>query len=270
VRAQAYDGPVTLHAIDSSADPTRPNNRQIRDDVDDWEAIPPADFGHGKTRNRAADACRSPLIAFLSQDAHPADDRWLAELVAPLAHGTAVAAYGRQIPPAGDEERAATFGFLYPETAELKTKADVARMGLRAFHFSDVTSAFVTDVLREVRFPEDLPTFEDIGVAKRLLDRGDTLAYVPTAAVIHGDRMAGGRLVLRYRQIGSIYERLGIFADLRRATGKGLIRQGMSTAGAVSPAAGGPLRRLATAALKAGAVALGRVEAKLGRPVPRG
>ena len=216
------------------------------------------------------DAATTPLVAYLSQDAHPADDRWLTELTEPLVAGRAVAAYGRQTASDDtDPERAATFDFLYPDTPEIKTKADVGRLGLRAFHFSDVTSAFVTNVLREVRFPEDLPTFEDIGVAKRLLDRGEAIAYVPSAVVVHGGPMAGARLVRRYRQIGAIYERLGIFADLRRATGRGLLGQGLRTAGAVSPTTGGRARQVATAALKAGAVALGRLEAKMGRPLPR-
>jgi hypothetical protein len=181
-----------------------------------------------------------------------------------------VAAYGRQ-QATGDltAERAATFSFLYPDEPEIKTKADVARMGLRTFHFSDVTSAFLTDVLREVRFPEDLPTFEDIGVAKRLLDRGDALAYVPTAAVAHGDDLDTGRIVRRYRQIGAIYERLGIFADLRQATGRGLLGAGLRTAGAVAPASGSRVKRMAIAALKGAAVALGRLESRLGRPLPR-
>ena len=260
---------MSIHAIDSSTDPTRPNNRRLRDAADTWEAIPPAEFGHGATRNRAVDAVTTPLVAYLSQDAHPANDRWLSELTQPLVTGQAVAAYGRQTAPAGDPERAATFDFLYPDTPEIKTKADVGRLGLRAFHFSDVTSAFVSDVLRQVRFPEDLPTFEDIGVAKRFLDIGEAIAYVPSAVVVHGGPMAGTRLVRRYRQIGAIYERLGIFAELRRATGRGLVGQGLRTAGSVSPATGGRLQRIATAALKAGAVALGRLEAKMGRPLPR-
>jgi len=243
----------------------------LRDGADSWEAIAPADFGHGKTRNRAADACTTPLIAYLSQDAHPVDDRWLSELTTPLIAGDAVAAYGRQRPPetiSAGGERAATFGFLYPEEPEIKTKDDVARMGLRAFHFSDVTSAFLTDVLQAVRFPEDVPTFEDIGVAKRLLDRGDAIAYVPSAVVAHGDALGGTGIVRRYRQIGAIYERLGIFSDLRRATGRGLARQGLSTAQAVSPG-GNAAKRAAIAGLKAAAVGVGRLEAKLGRRLPR-
>jgi rhamnosyltransferase len=269
VRGQRYDAPVTLHAIDSSADPKRPANQALRAAADTWEAIPPAEFGHGITRNRAVDACTTPLIVYLSQDAHPLDDGWLAALVEPLIAGRAVAAYGRQQMPGDDAERAATFSFLYPDQPEIKTKADVARLGLRAFHFSDVTSAFLTDVLRQVRFPDDLPTFEDIGVAKRLLDRGDALAYVPSATVIHGEDLGFARMVRRYRQIGAIYERLGIFADLRAATGRGLLGTGMRTAGAVAPASGNRLSRAAVAAIKAAAVAVGRLQTRLGRPLPR-
>ncbi len=269
VRAQRYTGPVTIHAIDSSADPWRPANEALRKAADSWEAIPPAEFGHGRTRNRAVDACTTPLVVYLSQDAHPVGDGWLAALVAPLMEGTAVAAYGRQQAPVGDEERLATFSFLYPDEAEIKTKDDVARLGLRTFHFSDVTSAFVTEVLRDIRFPDELPTFEDIGVAKRLLDHGYALAYVPDATVAHGEELGVRKMVRRYRQIGAIYEYLGIFSDLRRATGRSLLRSGLRTAGAVTPPTGGVVGRVAIAGLKAAAVAMGRFETRMGRPLPR-
>jgi rhamnosyltransferase len=269
VRRQRYGAPVTIAAIDSSPDTDAAPNRAIRAAVDQWEAIPPADFGHGRTRNRAVDACTTPLVAYLSQDAHPIGDGWLAALVGPLLDGSAVAAYGRQVAPPGDAERAATFAFLYPDAAERKTKADVARMGLRTFHFSDVTSAFVTDVLRATRFPEDLPTFEDIGVAKRLLDGGHAIAYRPDAQVAHGDRMPAANLFRRYRQIGAIYERLGIFADLKQATGRGLLGAGLRTTGAVTPSGGSSLRRAGTAAVKAAGVLWGRAESRIGRPLPK-
>jgi GT2 family glycosyltransferase len=206
---------------------------------------------------------------FLSQDAHPIGPGWLAALVAPLADGSAQAAYGRQVAPPGDAERAATFGFLYPDMPERKTRADIARLGIRAFHLSDVTSAFDAAILRQVRFPEDLPTFEDVGVAKRLLDAGHAIAYVPEAQVAHGDTMAAGSLFRRYRQIGAVYERLGIFAELKRATGRGLARAGLQTAGAVTPSTAGPVRRLVVAGTKAAGVLVGRMQTKLGAPLPK-
>jgi len=46
--------------------------------------IAPSSFGHGRTRNMAAAEAHGDRIAFLTQDATPADDGWLARLVEPL------------------------------------------------------------------------------------------------------------------------------------------------------------------------------------------
>jgi len=264
IRAQRYGGDVVIHAIDSSRDPEARTNRAIRDVADRWEAIEPASFGHARTRNLGASRAETPLVAFLSQDAHPADDAWLEALVAPLAEGAADASYGRQVPAVPDGERAATFRFLYPEEARITTKDRVAELGLRAFHFSDVTSAFVTDVIRELRFPDELSIFEDVGVAKRLLDAGYRIAYVPEAVVVHAHPRTLRDTVDRYRTIGVVYERLGIFDELR-AAGRSLVREGSTAAWRTSDAAPG-LRARARAAALAGvklvSVSYGRLEAR--------
>ena len=153
VRSQRYVGRVVLRVIDSSTDPRAKWNRVIRGVADEWEAIPPGAFGHGRTRNRALDTTTTPIVAYLSQDAQPATEGWLESLVRPLVDGRADAAYGRQLSPSPDMERDATFTYLYPEEAAIKTKERIGELGLRTFHFSDVTSAFLTDVLRAVRFP---------------------------------------------------------------------------------------------------------------------
>lgn len=250
VRRQSYDGRVVLRAIDSSPDPTSRWSTAIRNAVDDWEAIAPGAFRHGRTRNRAVDGTTTPIVVYLSQDAHPATDGWLRSLVRPLVDGKAEAAYGRQLPPAPDAERDATFTYLYPEEPKVKTKDRIAELGVRTFHFSDVTSAFPTDLLKAVRFPNEIPIFEDIAVAKRLLDRGHRIAYVPDALVYHAHRMGIRKLVSRYRQIGAVYERLGIFDELRNA-GVSLFREGASTAAGVSS------NRRRTLAARSGAVLLG-------------
>lgn len=46
--------------------------------------IPPAAFNHGRTRNLGASLTDGTYIVFLTQDATPADDRWLERLLAPL------------------------------------------------------------------------------------------------------------------------------------------------------------------------------------------
>jgi GT2 family glycosyltransferase len=271
VRAQRYPGRVVVHAIDSSPDPDAEPNRALREASDRWEAIPPASFGHATTRNLAASRAQTPVVVFLSQDAHPANDGWLEALVRPLHEGRAEAAYGRQVPPHADAERAATFGYLYPEQPQIKTKAMVPELGLTTFHFSDVTSAFLTDVVRRVGFP-DVSIFEDVGIAKRLLDEGCRIAYEPDAVVVHSHPMGLRELVGRYRQIGSVYEDLGIFDELR-ASGRSLVRDGLSTARSVAPRAVGPTAKVRSAlvgGLKLASVSYGRWEARSGRGGGRG
>lgn len=266
VRSQRYPAKVHLLVIDSSLDTSCPANRTLRQAADDWLAISPESFGHAATRNRAVDLCTTPIIVFLSQDAHPADERWLASLVRPLVAGDAAASYGRQRPPSPNAEREATFSYLYPAVPEIKRKADIGALGLRTFHFSDVTSAFLTDVLRRVRFPDELPAFEDIGVAKRLLDAGYRIAYVPAATVVHAHELGPRSMFERYRQIGVIYERLGIFEELRRVRSGHLLTEGLRVLRAVAPRSGrgvGPwARRVAVGGVKVGGVAWGRWQAR--------
>jgi rhamnosyltransferase len=61
--------------------------------------IPPHEFGHGKTRNLLAAQARGEFLVFLTQDATPADEHWLENLIAPLRADPLVAgAYSRHRP----------------------------------------------------------------------------------------------------------------------------------------------------------------------------
>lgn len=277
VRDQDYEGPVSILVIDSSPDRCSAHNVALQRLADLYDAIPPETFGHGKTRNRALDMCTSPLVVYLSQDAHPIRRSWLRSLVAPLVDGDAEASYGRQESPGADAERDATFGYWYPEEPQIKTKADMSELGFKTFHFSDVTSAFSTDLVRSLRFPEELDAFgrgEDFGIAKRLLDTGHRIAYVPEAAVWHAHKMSPQQTFTRYRQIGVVCEKLGIFSDLRKEGRAHFYFDGLKVTRGLSPRGNGGLRGKATpvlvGALKATAVSYGRVEARLGNGGLRG
>jgi rhamnosyltransferase len=267
LRRQRYAGRRSLLVIDSSEDPNGSVNSALKRAATRWEAIPPREFRHAGTRNRALEACRTPLIVYLSGDAHPIDDLWLQRLVEPLVDGRAHASYGRQRTPEPDPEREATYRYLYPEALEIKTKASIRQLGLRAFHFSDVTSAFVTDVLRSLRFPDDLPIFEDVGIAKRLLDANYRIAYVPQATVLHSHPLRARDIAQRYRRIGFVYEKLGIFEELQRVGRRSLVTEGFNVARHVSRTGRPGLRpRLSGAsvgALKVAAVTVGRVQCRM-------
>lgn len=262
VRNQTYQGRSIIHVVDSSPEPHGQTNQWLRAKADVWDRIPPEAFHHAATRNRAVDSCQTPLIVFLSQDAHPSDDSWLENLIRPLIFGEAEASYGKQRPPAPDWERESTFAYLYPEVSEIKTIERLADLGIRTFHFSDVCSAFLTDVIRRVRFPEDIPIFEDVGVARRLLTMGYRIAYVSEATVLHSHDMTWSEIWKRYNRIGTIYQQLGIFDELSKSPQNSYLRTGlrairsMAAAGGHSP--GNIIKNLAIAGIKAGAMTNGR------------
>lgn len=58
-----------------------------------------SDFDHGTTRNLAMDETSSEFVIFLTQDAIPADEHMIEELIKPMRANPNIAiCYGRQLP----------------------------------------------------------------------------------------------------------------------------------------------------------------------------
>lgn len=61
--------------------------------------IPSAEFQHGRTRNLAMSLCSGERVVFLTQDAVPVGERWLAHWLEFMdAHPSVAGAFGHQIP----------------------------------------------------------------------------------------------------------------------------------------------------------------------------
>jgi rhamnosyltransferase len=84
-------------------------------------------------------------------------------------------------------------------------------MGYRFYHFSDVNAAIRRSVWEAVRFPEDLRVFEDLGIAKRILDHGWKIVYEPKSAVFHSHSHTAVGLFKRYFDIGYTLKLLQIW-----------------------------------------------------------
>ena len=102
------------------------------------------EFDHGDTRNRGMKLSRADIVVFMTDDAVPADEHLIEELVKAFAQrgpeGEAVImAYARQLP---DKDCALaeryTRSFNYPEESCVKTKADLKRLGIKTFFASNV------------------------------------------------------------------------------------------------------------------------------------
>jgi rhamnosyltransferase len=181
------------------------------------ERISPAAFHHARTRNFAASLAKGKFLVFLSQDAVPFSNTWLARLLNTFVDPNVGAAYGRQLAKEGaPAERQQVFGVLYGATRLVKRPGEESNLGYKHYHFSSVNAAIRRDVWEQTRFPEDFKVFEDIGIAKRILDAGWSIVYEPQAAVYHSHEFSNRALFRRYFDIGVVYQRLGIWSSSSR------------------------------------------------------
>src|SRR3954465_12673248 len=83
VRAQRIDAEVEIVVVDSGSSDDSVTAARAHGAV--VEEIPRAAFSHGGTRNRLMELASGDVVAFLTQDALPAGDRWLAALAGGFA-----------------------------------------------------------------------------------------------------------------------------------------------------------------------------------------
>lgn len=176
------------------------------------EQIPPESFHHARTRNLAATFAKGEILVFLSQDAIPASNEWLQALLSNFNDPAVGAVYGRQLPKAGSSlEREDALSTLYGVKKIVKDPAHRNGLGYLFYHFSNVNAAIRRDVWESSPFPENLKVFEDLGIAKEILDSGWKIVYEPRAEVVHSHTHTTLGLFKRYFDIGCTLKLLGIW-----------------------------------------------------------
>ncbi len=166
--------------------------------------IDPGSFSHGGTRNLLMREARGAHVALLSQDAEPADERWLELLLAGFELAPDVGmVYGPYLPradaaPVVRLELERWFASLAPEgrphvdrLGEQERRSDalagglptVGLMGGRGF-FTDANACLARSAWERVPFRE-VPYAEDRVLAIDMLRAGYAKAFVPQAAVLH-------------------------------------------------------------------------------------
>jgi rhamnosyltransferase len=161
------------------------------------DQIPNTDFGHGKTRQRAAERAKGEFMLFLSQDATPSHDRWLINMIEPFYLNPRVGCvFGRQRPRRNaavtiKREVAGVFDPMggWDSVVISRGKSLVDGLAENAFNnfFSDVNSAVRRDLLLgEVPF-RDVAYAEDQALAGDMQSKGYLKAYSPKGEVIHSN-----------------------------------------------------------------------------------
>ncbi len=184
------------------------------------------DFDHGATRSMAAKEATGELLLFFTQDAVPAGDNLIENLIAPLLKDKTVAiCYGRQLPqPGATLSAAALRNFNYPEQSVVREFADREKLGLKTVFVSNSCAAYRKTALEEVAFfPEKLIFGEDTCTAGRLLQKGYKVAYVAEAEVYHSHNYSLSEEFRRSFDIGVLHAIEHWLPDtFGRAEGEGL------------------------------------------------
>lgn len=183
------------------------------------------EFDHGGTRTRAARAATGDIIVYLTQDALPADNHAVENLLRPFSDETVAAAFGRQVPNPDATAFASHLRlFNYPPESRLRSLSDRQRYGIKTPFLSNSFSAYRRKALEEVGyFREGLIASEDTYAGSKLLLAGYRIAYVADAVVHHSHNYTVFQEFRRYFDIGVGHRREGwILEAFGRAEGEGM------------------------------------------------
>lgn len=166
------------------------------------------DFNHGKARNLPISRTDTKFIAFLTQDAIPADKYMLAELIKPMQTDSNIAiCYGRQLPnPDARPLEQFAREFNYPPQSILKTIDNINTLGLKTFFCSNVCSAVRKSLFEKLgRFQDNVITNEDMLFAAKAINNGYSVYYSATAKVYHSHSYSMLQTFKRYFNIGRFF-----------------------------------------------------------------
>ena len=169
------------------------------------EVIERTEFNHGATRHKAFLRTAGGYTLFMTQDAVPADEHYIENLIAPLeADGSIALVSGRQLPKS-DARRFEQLvrAFNYPEEPSVRGAGDLPRYGIKTFFASDVCSAYRRDAYMECGGFAPVNTNEDMLMAARLIAAGYRVAYEPRAAVYHSHNLTPSQQFRRNREVGA-------------------------------------------------------------------
>jgi rhamnosyltransferase len=184
------------------------------------EVIDRAEFNHGATRDRGIARASGDVVVLLTQDATPADDRWLPALLATYADPRVGAAYCKQIPRpdcnpfiarrlsewnAGRDERVVQ---QCPDAAAFHALEPMER--LRTCAYDNVAGSVRRSAWETVDGFGHRSFGEDVAFGKRLIVSGWRIVFEPASAVIHSHNRSakeeGKRIYCDHQNLRDLFD----------------------------------------------------------------
>lgn len=175
-----------------------------------YKKIPKIMFQHGRTRNYGASLSTGEYLVFITQDALPANRKWLSEMIQPFMKDKEIAGvFGRHLAyENGDVFEAEALknhfeGFKKNDDGGVFQVDDYERFandpGYQAelSFYSDNSSAMRRDIWEKIPYPE-VDFAEDQIWAKKILMAGYKKAYAHNAVVYHSHKYKFKEAIRRY------------------------------------------------------------------------
>ena len=145
------------------------------------------EFDHGKTRNQGVQCSDAEYFVMMTQDAVPADEYVVEELLKQLHEKSVAVAYARQLANEDSSEiEKYTREFNYPDKSVIKTQADLDQYGIKTFFCSNVCAAYKRKIFDELGgFVKHTIFNEDMLYAAKAVEAGYGVAYTAQAKVFH-------------------------------------------------------------------------------------
>ncbi|WP_226409654.1 rhamnan synthesis F family protein [Synechococcus sp. MU1625] len=216
--AQDLDQAFEVLLIDSASSDgcleTLPQDERLR-----LHRIRKEDFGHGRTRNLGVELARGKYVAFITQDALPANRMWLMNLIAPLQNDPSVAGvFGCHIAhtdhgqlTAHDLDQHFNRWIFRSHRQPIELDADrQSSNGVVSTHerfYSDNNSCLRKSIWENLPLP-DVVYGEDQLWAREILRQGYKKAYASTAVVRHSHEYGFRETVIRANTEWHFYDQM--------------------------------------------------------------
>lgn len=196
------------------------------------KTITKEEYGHGKTRIAAAHDSEAEFVVFISQDATPAHDRWLHELIKPFdISPKIIGVMGKQDPrpkafPMLKREITSVFNSFGPnEGTTVFYKDDFVKTQEiydKISFYSDVNSAARRKFLvGEIPY-KDVAYAEDQLFGRDVIDAGYMKAYASRANVIHSNEFKMSEY--KYRMFDETMGLRNVGIDVQQPSWKFIIK----------------------------------------------
>lgn len=195
------------------------------------------DFNHGMTRHEALLETTGDIVCFMTDDAIPANEAYIENLVAPMADPAVAMVSGRQLPKddARKYERLVR-EYNYGPDSTVRSKDDLPKYGIKTYFATDVCSAYRRSAYLSLGGFKRVRTNEDMLMAAIFINSGLKVAYAADAAVFHSHNLSPLQQFERNKAVGAFLEEhseelacpdeVGEGASLAKKVASQLLREG--------------------------------------------